>query len=121
MCIRDRRKETDTGWLYRVSLDIEQLYMHAGDTASITVSYVSGSEYNNVLPRECVKFTADQNGYIHVLRERERGFGTEYYVESMYVQILEMDDERVALAADPGAPVVLSTDTLTEGSAVRLW
>ena len=95
--------------------------MHAGDTASITVSYVSGSEYNNVLPRECVKFTADQNGYIHVLRERERGFGTEYYVESMYVQILEMDDERVALAADPGAPVVLSTDTLTEGSAVRLW
>lgn len=52
-----------------------------------------------------------------MLRERERGFGTEYYVESMYVQILEMDDERVALAADPGAPVVLSTDTLTEGSA----
>ncbi len=116
-----QRKETDTGWLYRVSLDVEQLYMHAGDTASITVSYVSGSEYNNVLPRECVKFTADQNGYIHVLRERERGFGTEYYVESMYVQILEMDDERVALAADPGAPVVLSTDILTEGSTVRFW
>jgi hypothetical protein len=116
-----QRKETDSGWLYRISLDVEQLYMHAGDTASITVSYVSGSEYKNVLPRECVKFTADQNGYIHVLRERERGFGTEYYVESMYVQILDMDDERVALAADPGAPVVLTTDTLSEGTAVRLW
>ena len=56
-----------------------------------------------------------------MLRERERGFGTEYYVESMYVQILDMDDERVALAADPGAPVVLTTNTLSEGAAVRLW
>lgn len=116
-----QRKETDTGWIYRVSLDVEQLYMHAGDRASITVPYVSGNEYSNVLPRACVKFTADQNGYIYVLRERMRGFGTEYYVESMYVQIIDMDDERVVLTSDPGAPVVLTTDTLSEGTAVRLW
>lgn len=116
-----QRNETDKGWIYLVSLDVEQLYMHVGDTVSITVPYVSKSEYHNILPRECVQFTGDKSGYIYVLRERTRGFGTEYYVESMYVQILEMDDERVALAADPGAPVVLSTDTLTEGSAVRLW
>lgn len=93
-----------------------------GQSGSFTHSE-AGEKYYCCIPPQAV-YTENTKRYVYVLREREGILGNEYYVEQIYVKVLDENEYWAALEGaidDKSQIVVSSTAQVRNGGVVRLY
>lgn len=82
----------------------------------------TGEKHKLCIPASAV-YKKDDRSYVYVLREREGILGEEYYVDEVYIKVLDQNDNWAALeegAVDQDSNIVLSaTKEVEKGEAVR--
>lgn len=105
---------------------IENLAMEDGQHANVILIYTS-REYSCTIPISAVTFVDgdDRKGSVFVLAERQKIFGTEFYVKSTVFDIVEYNNTTVAVSGVIGMNgkvkvVSYSNRALSGGDAVKI-
>ena len=102
----------------------DSINLDMADGAKLTVycRYLSAVEYGCVVPTEVITFESETRGYVYVVRERQRIYGTEYYVRPYAVEVLRSLSGLSALTNKyfEMEMVISSDQPLADGSIVRI-
>lgn len=120
----DEKKFSSEHGMYLFTSEIsaqEEYPLEEGQEVEITIRETS-ENYPLIVPTRCISMQSGTN-FIYVLRERQGALGHEYYVEQVFVTIIESDDLNTAITGyiNPGDQIVVnSSKALSPNAQVKL-
>lgn len=115
---REYQPDSNT-MMYWADINHEEVpyILYDREPVTISISSVKG-DYDFVVPTSAVHFTDDVNGYVFLLKERDKIFGTEYYVVKENLTVVNQNDEQAALKDAVSDKVIISSSKAIDDQTV---
>lgn len=97
--------------------EVKSICYQDGMRAAIELQYIS-EEYAAVIPRDCIRYDADELAYVYKVASRDRNFGEEMYVIKTGVTIIDTDSTYVAVLSPIDNIVEYSNEILRDLDSV---